>query len=136
MARKNKPLPPVAWLAPRAKLTRALSLLLLAALTLLLLLWNYLVADLGQARPLVISVIELLPLLVLAPWIILGSAQAHAWLAIAINLYFIKGILAWFHPDRFWLGLLETGISIALFVSAMLYARWRSQLLRHPDYQA
>jgi len=133
LARKHKPLPPLAWLAPRVKITRAASLILLAALSLLLLAWNHLIADLGEARPWIISSIELLPLLLVAPWVITGSALAHAWLALLVNLYFIKGVLATITPDKLWFGILETILSIALFVSAMLYARWRSQQQRHPD---
>ncbi len=135
MAKNNKPLPPKQWLEPRVKLARMLSLLLLAALCILLLIWNHLLADLGNARPWVISLVELLPLLLVAPGVILGSPRTHAWLAFVINLYFIKGVLAWFNPDKLWLGALETAISVALFFSALLYTRWRYQLQRHNDGQ-
>lgn len=131
MAKKNKPLPPKEWLLPRVKLTRISSLLLLGALAALLLIWNFVVADLGSARPWIISAVELLPLLLVAPGVILGSPRTHAWLAFVLNLYFIKGVLAWFDPNRLWLGVFETLLSVALFVSAVLYTRWRYQLQRH-----
>lgn len=130
MARKNKPLPAIAWLKPRVKVTRWLSLSSFLALIALLLVWNLVFADLGAARPWVIISFELAALLVIAPWMLTGSAYAHTWASFISNLYFIKGVLAVIDPSRFWLGLAEITLSVLLFISTLFYARWRSQLDR------
>lgn len=132
MARKkNKPLPPLEWLQPRLRIARLLSLLQLIALVLLLLMWNLWFADLHGARIGVISSIELAPLLLVAPGMLLGSARVHAWACFMMNLYFIKGVLAWIDPARAWLGAAETLLSVGLFTSALLYTRWKYQQERH-----
>lgn len=132
MARKTKkPLPPLDWLMPRMRLARGMSAGLLLALIALLALWNQFFADLHGARSWVITSIELAPLLLVAPGMLLGSARAHAWVCFVVNLYFIKGVLAWIDPARMWLGILETLLSVALFVCALLYTRWRYQYERH-----
>ncbi|WP_137820599.1 DUF2069 domain-containing protein [Pseudomonas sp. 2FG] len=127
MAKTPKPLPALSWLAPRLALSRALSLLSFGGLALLLLIWNLVYADLHGARPWVILSIELAPLLILAPGLLLGSARAHAWTCFVVNLYFIKGVLAAFDPSRSWLGWSETLLSLTLFCAALLYTRWRFQ---------
>jgi uncharacterized membrane protein len=88
------------------------------------------VADLHGARPWVIMLIELVPLLVLTPGMLAGSARGHSWSCFVINLYFIKGALAAFDPSRHLFGLLEMAASLAVFTSALLYVRWRFQLNR------
>lgn len=130
MAKTAQPLPAAAWLIPRARWARRAALLSYAALVLLLCVYYLYVADLHGARPWVILLIELAPLLLLAPGILVGSIRGHSWSCFVINLYFIKGALAAFDPRRQWFGLLEIAASVAVFCSALLYARWRSQLNR------
>jgi len=127
----KKTLPPIAWLKPRLAVTRALCLGLLAALLLALLLWNGLFADLNGARLWLVLSIELAPLLIVLPGVLLGKARAHAWLCFVLNLYFIKGVLASLYPARQWFGFIEIGLSVALFIAALLYVRWRFQYERH-----
>ena len=131
MARKkNKPLPPIEWLLPRVKIVRLLSLVLLFALAGLLLVWNLWFANLHGARPWVVISVELIPLLLVAPGMLLGSAYVHAWACFLMNLYFVQGVLTWIDPARAWKGAAETLLSVALFIAALLYTRWRSQLTR------
>ena len=130
MAKKPKILPPQAWLEPRVKVARALSLLAFFGLVGLLCVYYLFVADLHGARPWVILLIELVPLLLLAPGMIVGNARGHSWMCFVVNLYFIKGALAAYDPNRQIFGLLEMGASLAVFCSALLYVRWRYQLNR------
>ncbi|PWB32868.1 DUF2069 domain-containing protein [Pseudomonas sp. SDI] len=130
MAKKPKILPSLEWLAPRLRLSRALSLAAFFGLAALLTLNNLLFADLHGARVGVILAIELVPLALLLPGMLLGSARAHAWTCFVVNLYFIKGVLAAFDPTRALFGWLEVAISLVLFVSALLYVRWRFQYER------
>ncbi len=130
MARKPKLLPPQAWLVPRVKAMRALSLLAFLGLVGLLCAYYLAFADLHGARPWVILLIELVPLLLLAPGMILGSARGHSWMCFVVNLYFIKGALAAYDPNRQWFGVLEMLASLAVFCTALMYVRYRHQLNR------
>lgn len=127
MARTPKPLPSLDWLSPRLKLSRALSLFSFFALLVLLLAWNLGFADLHGARTWVVLSIQLVPLLLLAPGLLLGNARAHAWACFMVNIYFIQGVLAAIDPARALFGALETIISLSLFCSALLYVRWKFQ---------
>jgi uncharacterized membrane protein len=130
MARKPKILPSIEWLEPRVKAMRVLSLLSFFALAGLLAAYYLWFADLHGARPWVILLVELIPWLVLAPAMIMGSARGHSWMCFVVNLYFIKGALAAYDPNRQWFGVLEMAASLAVFCSALLYVRWRYQLDR------
>ncbi|WP_443190510.1 DUF2069 domain-containing protein [Pseudomonas indica] len=127
MARKAKPLPSLEWLQPRLTFSRAMSLASLVALAALLLLWNLLFADLHGARTWVVLSIQLLPLLLVAPGVLLGNARAHAWTCFVVNIYFIQGVLAAIDPGRMLFGWLEALFSLSLFCAALLYTRWRFQ---------
>ncbi len=109
---------------------RVISLLCYLGLVGLLCIYYLLIADLHGARPWVILLIELVPLLLLAPGMILGSARGHSWMCFVVNLYFIKGALAAYDPNRQLFGLLEMAASVAVFCSALMYVRWRFQLNR------
>lgn len=109
------------------KLSRALSLLSFVALTALLLVWNLAFADLHGARIGVVLGIQLLPLALLAPGMLMGNARAHAWCCFVVNIYFIQGVLAAIDPARALFGVLEALISFNLFCTALLYTRWRFQ---------
>ncbi|WP_455924372.1 DUF2069 domain-containing protein [Pseudomonas putida] len=126
----KKPLPSIEWLQPRVRLARGLSLACFFGFMALLGVYTLWVADLHGARPWVILLIEWVPLLVLTPGMLTGSARGHSWTCFAINLYFIKGALAAFDPSRHLFGLLEMAASLAVFTSALLYVRWRFQLTR------
>lgn len=130
MAKKPKVLPPLEWLEPRVRATRVLSLVAFFSLMALLTVNNLWFANLHGARMGVILAIELVPLLLVLPGMLMGSARAHAWTCFVVNLYFIKGVLAAFDPARALLGWLEVGISLVLFVSALLFVRWRFQYER------
>lgn len=78
MARKPKVLPSLDWLAPRLRLARALSLAFFLGLIALLVVNNLWFANLHGARVEVILAIEVVPLLLLLPGMLLGSARAHA----------------------------------------------------------
>lgn len=130
VARQPKVLPPLDWLAPRVRLTRALSLACLFGLITLLLVNNLWFADLHGARVEVIMAIELIPLLLVLPGMLMGSARAHAWTCFVVNIYFIKGVLAAFDPARAVFGWVEVLVSLGLFVSGLLFVRWKFQLER------
>ncbi|MFV3406657.1 MULTISPECIES: DUF2069 domain-containing protein [Pseudomonas] len=130
MARKPKVLPPLDWLLPRVRTTRALSLACFFGLIVLLVVNNLWFANLHGARVEVILAVELVPLALLLPGMLRGSARAHAWTCFVVNIYFIKGVLAAFDPSRAMFGWVEVLVSLGLFVSGLLYVRWKFQLER------
>lgn len=130
MARKPKPLPSLEWLTPRLHVTRALSTASFIALVLVVTLWNLLFADLHGARPWVVLLIQLVPLMLVAPGLFAGSPRAHAWTCFIVNLYFIQGVLAAIDPARMLYGWIQASVSLVLFVAALLYTRWASQYSR------
>lgn len=127
MAKKPKVLPALEWLAPRLRLTRALSLAFFFGLIALLVVNNLWFANLHGARVEVILAIELVPLLLLLPGMLTGSARAHAWTCFVVNIYFIKGVLAAFDPARAVFGWVEVLVSLGLFITGLLYVRWKFQ---------
>ena len=130
MAEKPNVLPPLHWLESRVRWSRRVALGCFLALMALLGVYDLAFADLHGARPWVILSIEWVPLLVLAPGVLIGSPRGHAWTCFVVNLYFIKGALAVLDRGRAWFGALEILASLAVFTSALLYARWRLQLNR------
>lgn len=129
MAKAKKPLPSLEWLTPRVKLTRALTLFCFFSLIALLLIWNLGFAELGNTPLWLVLTIQLVPLLLVAPGMLLGHARAYAWACFIINLYFIQGILAAISvdPNRALFGVLESVITFLLFCCALMYTRWRFQ---------
>ena len=130
MARKPKVLPPLAWLEPRVRWSRGLALACFFGLAVLLSVYYPVFADLHGARSWAILFVVLVPLLLLLPGMLQGSARGHSFTCYVINLYFIQGVLAAFDPNRQLFGFLEIGMSVAVFCSAMVYVRWRHQLNR------
>lgn len=130
MAKKPKVLPSLQWLQPRVRISRVVSLACFSGLIGLLCVWYLWLADLHGARPWVILLIELVPLLPLLPGMLMGSVRGHSWTCYVVNLYFIKGALAAYDPNRQWFGVLEMAASVAVFCSAMMYVRWSHQLNR------
>jgi len=130
VAKQPKVLPSIEWLEPRVRLMRVLSLTCFLGLIGLLCVYYLLFANLHGARPWVILLIELVPLLILLPGMLKGSPRGHSFTCYVVNLYLIKGALAAFDANRQVFGLLEIAASVLLFISAMLFVRWRYQLDR------
>lgn len=122
-----KPLPELSWLEPRLRISRTISLFSLAGLAVLLVVWNLFFINRPNAPGLgVLAIISfaLIPLIIIALGMILGSAKTHIWACILINIYFVHGVVASFSPDKAWLGYTETFLSVVLFCSAFMYTLW------------
>jgi uncharacterized membrane protein len=130
VARIAKPLPSLEWLQPRLNISRAASLLSFFSLAALLLVWNLHYANIPGKLLWVILGLQLTPLLLLAPGLLLGNARAHAWACFVVNLYFIQGVLAAFDPSKALYGWLLTLLSFSLFCAALMFTRWRFQYER------
>jgi uncharacterized membrane protein len=130
VARIAKPLPSLEWLQPRLNISRVASLLSFFSLTALLLVWNLHYANIPGKLLWVILGLQMTPLLLLAPGLLLGNARAHAWACFVVNLYFIQGVLAAFDPSKALYGWLLSLLSFSLFCAALMYTRWRFQYER------
>jgi len=130
VARIAKPLPSLAWLQPRLNISRAVSLLSFFSLAALLLGWNLWFANVPSKLLWVILGVQLAPLLLLAPGLVLGNARTHAWACFVVNLYFIQGVVAAFDPSEALYGWLLTVLSFSLFCAALMFTRWRFQYER------
>ncbi|GHA86837.1 DUF2069 domain-containing protein [Modicisalibacter luteus] len=73
--------------------------------------------------------VRILPLILFLPSIVTQRPRGHAWMAFVSLLYFMQGVMIAALPDKAWLGSLEVLASLALFVSSMFFARWRSRQL-------
>jgi len=124
VAKTPKPLPALDWLKPRMAVSRAISLASFLALAVLLLVWNLVFANIPGKLLWVILAFQLVPLLLLAPGLILGNARAHAWACFVVNLYFIQGVLAAFDPSKALYGWAQAVLSVSLFCAALMYTRW------------
>lgn len=130
MARTPKPLPELSWLTPRLRLSYAVAVASFLGLIALLLVWSLFHAQLPERLFWPVLAFQMLPLLILAPGVLLGNARGHAWACFAINVYFIQGVLAAFDPSRRLFGWLEAGLAFIFFCAALMYVRWRFQYNR------
>jgi len=90
-------------------------------------LWHLFLIPAPTANPWVIWLLHLAPLLAFAHVIIKGSPRGHAWLCFVLLLLFIGAVLAASNPNTQLYGLGYTFLVSTLFVSAMMYTRWRAR---------
>lgn len=90
-------------------------------------LWHLFLIPAPTANPWVIWLLHLAPLLAFAHVIIKGSPRGHAWLCFVLLLLFIGAVLAASNPNTQLYGLGYTLLVSTLFVSAMMYTRWRAR---------
>ena len=90
--------------------------------------WMFWIAPPALANPLVIWLVLTLPLIGFVPAIFGGRARPHIWLCFVILIYFCSGVMHAMSDKFMLLGLIKALLSVALFCSAMMYARWKSIL--------
>ena len=77
--------------------------------------------------PLFIWAILCIPLFIFIPGMVSGSHRSASWLSYVSMLYFIASILVFFTPrGELWGGLMVLS-TLILFVSTMLYTRWKKE---------
>lgn len=130
MAKADKPLPSLDYLAPRIRLTRAMAALGYVGLLATLFIYNAFFAELHGANPVVIIGVLLVPLLIFVPGIAKGSPRTHAFLCFVINLYFIYGVLTCFQAGRELYGASLVMFSLLFFIAGLGYVRWCFQAQR------
>ncbi|WP_262927381.1 DUF2069 domain-containing protein [Phytohalomonas tamaricis] len=74
--------------------------------------------------------IRLLPLALFLPVLMTERVRGYIWLAFISVLYFIQGIVITSLPQHAWLGWFEMLASVALFLCAVIFVRWRRRQLK------
>lgn len=115
----------------KANLFCHITLASLFALCGLLVAWHLFVMPVAS-KPWFIALLHVVPLLAFLPGIINRKPRVYIWLCFFILLYFCQGVINAFAlpstPGM--LGLLETLLTMDLFVAAMLAARYLKQAQR------
>ena len=106
-------------------ISRGFSLALYAALILAYCIWQILFRPGGPSY--FFWLIQLLPLLLVLPGIKANYPRSYIWLCFLLLMYFVKGVDGVISPSRAWIDYFVVGISILLFISAMLTSRWLQQ---------
>lgn len=116
-------------LAKKVAISRAVTLFSYFSLILLLTAWHLILSPPEIANPYSIWAFQALPLLMFYPVILKKHLRGHIWLCFFITVYFMHAVtLAMSAHSSAALALAETLLIVALFTSAMMFARWQSQL--------
>jgi len=91
--------------------------------TLLLILLIVIINIAGPAFNILLLLAQLLPLALTINGQLRGNPKTYQWLCFADLFYMTQGILLAFTPGSLVLGLLETGVSLIIFVSAIIFIR-------------
>ena len=118
----------------QSKLRIALTLCLLsyAALLLLFVVYNITTDD-GSVQ---LWLVQSLPLMIFIPGILRTtepqSWRTYSWLCFVILIYFTHAVTNCMSPLVNWKDIAQLGLSISLFISAMMTSRWlqRSRILQ------
>ena len=77
-----------------------------------------------------IGILECVPLLLLLPWLLRRSIRAAVWLCFMQLGYFLPSAQHMFMIEQYgWVPFAEAALIIALFIAAMLFARWEQKRL-------
>ncbi|WP_417222241.1 DUF2069 domain-containing protein [Amphritea sp.] len=124
-------------LAKKVTISRAVTLFSYFGLILLLTAWHLIIAPPENANPYSIWAFQTVPLLLFYPVILKKHLRGHIWLCFFITVYFMHSVtIAMSAHSSAILGLAETLLVAALFIGAMMFARWQSQLnkrLNNPE---
>ena len=117
-------------LQSKADKSHQLTVGLLIANVILFALWYLIILPPAKASPLLIALFHIIPLLLFLPGILKRKPRSYIWLCFFILLYFCEGVVSAFLLPTIqgWLGLAESLLITALFITAMYAARWNGQL--------
>ena len=119
-------------IARRAALCVRLSIAQLIALCVLFAAWHLVIWPPHKANALIIVAIQTLPLLAFLPGMLKRWPKLYMWLCFVILLYFCQGVVnAFMLPHVLGiLGLIESLLTVGLFIAAMYAGRYLAQLQR------
>ncbi len=102
----------------------------IAALSLGALLAVQVVESVSRQPPVLIWLVRLLPLLIFVPGMRADNLRSYIWLCFVCLLYFMMLVLRLFAEPTNIVSILGMVSVVSLFVSSMLYVRWRARQLR------
>ncbi len=107
-------------------------------LTLLLViaLWTFFIDPPAIEYQSSVWLIRTVPLLLFITIVYNNAPRGYAWLCFVVLFYFTAGVLNIFQSPDMAFGWLETIISTLLFCSAMMYVRWKYQLINRAASQS
>jgi len=116
----------------KAELCRTLTLVMLASLIALFILWRAVLLPMEHLYTII--AIHAVPLLLFVPGILARRYKVFIWLCFVILLYFCQGVVNSFRLPSVLgvMGLLETLLTMALFCSAMMAGRYYARLQANP----
>lgn len=86
--------------------------------------------SLGDGAPWLIWLVRLLPLLVFIPGMLADRLRSYIWLCFVCLMYFMSAVLRIFAQPQDPVTIIGLIAIVTLFISAMLYVRWRAQQLK------
>lgn len=86
--------------------------------------------SLNDSAPWVIWLLRLVPLLLFIPGMLADRLRSYIWLCFVCLLYFMSAVLRVFAQPQDPVTITGLVAIVALFISAMLYVRWRAQQLK------
>ena len=110
--------------AERVQLMRQLTWLSLALLVVAQLLESWL-----QQPPWLVWVMRVLPLLLFVPGMLRDKLRSYIWLCLVCLIYFLTLVLRLFADAANPVAWMAMFSLVGLFVTAMLYLRWRAQYM-------
>ena len=116
-------------MSARTRVARACVFVSFAALLVLLSAGIFGIDSLRERTRAVLWVIWVAPLLLFLPGLLRGAWKSHLWLCFVVLVYFTLTVSRLFGPRRDLADWLELVSIVVLFVSAMLFARWRQREL-------
>jgi uncharacterized membrane protein len=119
----------VAYINLAAQAQRTVMIALLMMLSIVA--FNTLISPSGGRQPNWVVWIALsIPLLIVLPGIVRGGINSFIWLGFVSLLYFAEAVTAVMSPAARIVDWLHLLVSIALFVGALLFVRWRARANR------
>jgi uncharacterized membrane protein len=87
----------------------------------------------GRQPSTVIWLLHMLPLLLFVVGVIRQNVRTHVWLCFVMLGYFLLAVQNIFVCQSL-LSAIEVALIVVLFISAMMYIRWRSRALAATDF--
>jgi uncharacterized membrane protein len=98
--------------------------------SLALVLFAEVLVSLDDGAPWIIWLLRLLPLLVFVPGMLADGLRSYIWLCFVCLLYFMNAVLRMFAQPQDPVTITGLVAIVTLFISAMMYVRWRAQQLK------
>ena len=87
----------------------------------------------GRQPSMVIWLLHMLPLLLFVSGVIRQNVRTHVWLCFVMLGYFLLAVQNIFVCQSL-LSAIEVALIVVLFISAMMYIRWRSRALAAAEF--